>query len=157
MNSLDPAIKTVWSIMLMIRGMTLTAIVAAVEFIVVLPNFDDWILPVGTLSIATFVFFTIFAIVYPPLRYRFWKFEVRPQEIYLERGIITRIKTIAPFTRIQHIDVRRHILERLNGLASLVVYTAGTRGADILIPGLPVDYAEALRDRLKNYSPDDAV
>ena len=42
-------------------------------------------------------------------------------------------------------------------LATLVVYTAGTRGADITIPGLPKDYAEALRDQLKNITGEDAV
>ena len=41
--------------------------------------------------------------------------------------------------------------------AVLAFFVAGTRGADIVIPGLPLYYAEALRDRLKNYSPEDAV
>ncbi|MBE2188707.1 MAG: hypothetical protein IAE98_04495, partial [Candidatus Kapabacteria bacterium] len=34
---------------------------------------------------------------------------------------------------------------------------AGTRGADVTIPGLPIEYAEQLRDRLKNVTPEDEV
>jgi len=42
-------------------------------------------------------------------------------------------------------------------LGKLVIYTAGTRGADVVIPGLPIEYAEDLRDKLKNATIEDAV
>jgi membrane protein YdbS with pleckstrin-like domain len=93
----------------------------------------------------------------PSIRYKRWKFDVRPQELYLERGIFTFIRTTAPYVRIQHLDVRQSILERYYNLATLVVYTAGTRGADIIIPGLPVDYAYQLRDSLNQYTKEDEV
>jgi membrane protein YdbS with pleckstrin-like domain len=38
----------------------------------------------------------------------------------------------------------------MHGLAKLIIYTAGSRGADILIPGLPLEYAEDMRDSLKD-------
>ena len=97
------------------------------------------------------------SIVYPVLKYKYWKFDVRVDELYIERGILTRIKTIAPFRRLQHLDVEQSVFERMMGLGKLVVYTAGTRGADIVIPGLPIEYAEALRDQLKNIESEDAV
>jgi hypothetical protein len=43
------------------------------------------------------------------------------------------------------------------GLSSLVVYTAGTKGADLVIPGLPHYYAQELQNKLKEYTIEDAV
>ncbi len=40
-------------------------------------------------------------------------------------------------------------LERGLGLASVVVYTAGSRGADVTIPGVALDRADDLQARLK--------
>lgn len=93
----------------------------------------------------------------PWLSYKYWAFEVRDDELYLERGVLTRVKTTAPYVRVQHLDVEQSVLERLFHLGKLVVYTAGTRGADLVIPGLPIEYAEQLRDHLKNITADDAV
>ena len=56
--------------------------------------------------------------------------------------------SVIPHRRIQHVDTRRDLLERWLGLARVVVYTAGIRGAQVTIPGLPADEAEALRDQL---------
>src|SRR5690606_22586633 len=109
------------------------------------------------LSSIMFVIGIILTISLPLLRYRYWKFEVRDDEIYLERGVFTRIKTTAPYRRIQHLDVQQSMLERMVQLGKLVIYTAGTRGADVILPGLPIEYAEELRDRLKNVSIEDAV
>jgi membrane protein YdbS with pleckstrin-like domain len=43
------------------------------------------------------------------------------------------------------------------GLASLVLHTAGTHSANILIPGLDAGEAVRLRDRLVEIGGDDAV
>lgn len=107
-----------------------------------------------------FFFFILGAassIIFPFLSYKFWRFIVRDDDVYIERGVLTRVKTTAPFLRIQHIDVIQSVLDRIFGLGKLVIYTAGTRGADVTIPGLPIEYAEHLRDRLKNVTPEDEV
>jgi membrane protein YdbS with pleckstrin-like domain len=56
---------------------------------------------------------------------------------------------VVPFVRIQHVDTSRSPIERLVGLASTVVYTAGSRGADVSVPGLETGDADDLRERLK--------
>jgi membrane protein YdbS with pleckstrin-like domain len=83
------------------------------------------------------------------LRYRAWGYEVRDDGIYLERGVFTRVRTVVPFVRIQHVDSSRSPVERLVGLATTVVYTAGSRGADVTVPGLTPVRADDLRERLK--------
>lgn len=83
------------------------------------------------------------------LRYRVWRYEVREDALYLERGVLTRVRTVVPLVRMQHVDTARSPIQRTLGLSSVVVYTAGSRGADVTIPGLAVERGEDLQRRLK--------
>ncbi|MHB9286036.1 PH domain-containing protein [Halobacteriales archaeon Cl-PHB] len=82
-------------------------------------------------------------------RYRVWSYELRTDSLYLERGVFTHVKSIVPFVRIQHVDTQRGPFERALGLSTLVVYTAGSRGADVSIPGLTPAEARDLQSRVK--------
>jgi len=94
-------------------------------------------------------------------RFERWRYEVQADALYLERGVVTEIETAVPFVRVQHVDTQRGPIARLLGIASVVVYTAGSRGADVTIPGLTPDRADALRNRLRELAiesePDDGV
>ena len=142
MESLHPRVMVIWLIQGFIFSLILTAVAFAVDFFVLDRN--EWWIPAA-------VFAIIFGIVliHTILRYRIWRFEIRGDELYLERGVITRVKTVVPYVRIQHVDSRRGPLERVLTLATTVVYTAGSRGADVLIPGLPPSRSEELQDELK--------
>lgn len=157
MYSLDPAVKIVWIIGNLFRTTFLTILIAIVDFFVIPNYFYDWLLPKGYTTLLFFILGAASSIFFPFLSYKFWRFIVRDDDVYIERGVLTRVKTTAPFLRIQHIDVIQSVLDRMFGLGKLVIYTAGTRGADVTIPGLPVEYAEYLRDRLKNVTPEDEV
>jgi len=84
------------------------------------------------------------------LRYRRWRFELQDDSVYLVRGVVTQVDTSVPYVRVQHADTQRGPLERAVGLASVVVYTAGSRGADITVPGLRPERATELRERLRD-------
>lgn len=88
------------------------------------------------------------ATVWPPVRYRSWGYAVRARELYVRRGVLSRATTVIPHARIQHVDTRQDVVERQLGLARVVVYTAGIRGAELTLPGLDAGDAETLRDRL---------
>ncbi len=53
-----------------------------------------------------------------------------------------------PLTRLQHLDIKRNPLERWLGLATLELYTAGSRAYETRLPGLEPPQAQALRDAL---------
>lgn len=112
----------------------------------------------GGLVFATFFFA---GVIHSVLRYRIWRFRLREDSLYLERGVFRRVRTVVPYVRIQHVDVSRGPVERIFGLATTVVYTAGSRGADVSIPGLSPDRADDLQTRLKQLAiaaeGDDAV
>lgn len=98
------------------------------------------------------------ATLLPPARVRAWSFEVGENEVRIRRGVLWRTESVVLHSRIQHVDTRRGPLERAFGLASVVLFTAGSVGASISIPGLLPSEAESLRDHLAALSdPDDGV
>jgi membrane protein YdbS with pleckstrin-like domain len=141
MNRLHPRVRVVWAVQAAITATVLGLVVFAVgRFALSLPA---WV------PVAVFAVFLLVGVGAALLRYRAWRYEVRDDALYLERGVFTRVRTVVPFVRIQHVDSSRGPAERLIGLASTVVYTAGSRGADVTIPGLTPAGADDLRERLK--------
>lgn len=141
MQSLNPRIRIVWLLQAALTSAVLAAIVAAADYFVLEYGFGVPVAVFGVLFLLTGA--------HSLLRYRIWRYEIRANELYLERGVLTRVKTVVPFVRVQHVDASRSPLERLTGLASTIVYTAGSRGADVVIPGLTPARAESLQERLK--------
>ena len=141
MQSLNPRIRIVWLMQAAMTSAFLALLVAAADY---------FFFAFG-LRAPAIVFAVLFLLTgtHSLLRYRVWRYEIRAHELYLERGVLTRVKTVVPFVRIQHVDSSRSPLERLVGLASTIVYTAGSRGADVVIPGLTPTRSETLQERLK--------
>ena len=137
---LHPRVRIVWILRAVLAAVILTAPVAGGFYLGYLP---DWV-PV----VAGAVFLGL-GVGHAFLRYRRWSYEIREDALYLDRGVITQVRTTVPLVRIQHVDSRRGPVERGVGLASCVVYTAGSRGADVRIPGLTPDGASDLREELK--------
>ncbi|MCH7661889.1 MAG: PH domain-containing protein [Euryarchaeota archaeon] len=141
MHSLHPRIRVVWILQAAFSSAMFAAIVGLVGFFAL--DLGLW------LPGAVFGGFFVLTGAHSLLRYRVWRYEIREDALYLERGVFTRVKTVVPFVRIQHVDSRRSPLERATGLASTVVYTAGSRGADVTVPGLTPEGADDLQRRLK--------
>lgn len=89
-------------------------------------------------------------LVLAPRRYRAWGYAESEDELAVRRGVWTRTRTVVPFGRVQHIDVAQGPIERRFGLATLILHTAGTRGATVALPGLEQAEAERMRDRVRS-------
>lgn len=152
-QSLHPKVRIVWVVQSLLSAALFGAIVGAIDIGVT--GIGLWVGP------AVFGVFALIGVLHAVLRYRVWEYEVREDALYLERGVVTRVRTVVPYVRIQHVDASRGPVERAIGLASAVVYTAGSRGADVTIPGLTADGADDLQNRLKRMAilaeGDDAV
>ena len=81
----------------------------------------------------------------PSLRWRRWRWEVRPEAIDIRHGTLTIRRTLVPMLRVQHVDTKRDLLQQWLGLATVVFHTAA--GAN-QIPALPVAEAGRVRDRI---------
>lgn len=141
MERLDPRVRVVW-----LAGALFTALVVGAAAGIA----NRFTLGLGLwVGPAAFVALLGLGAVFALVRYRVWRFEVQSDAVYLERGVLTRVNSVVPFVRVQHVDSQRGPLERLAGLSSVVVYTAGSRGADITIPGLTPERADAIQERLR--------
>lgn len=79
------------------------------------------------------------------LRIRFMRYAVREHDVSFRKGMIWRSSSYLPYSRIQHVGLDSGPVDRFFGLRRLTFFTAGSIGADLSIPGLPVDTAERLR------------
>jgi membrane protein YdbS with pleckstrin-like domain len=98
-----------------------------------------------------------FVLWWPSVRYRHTAYQVSEVGILIRRGVLWRTVSSVPRSRVQHTDVSRGPIERQLGLATLILYTAGTHHASIGLAGLDHPTALAVRDHLIESAPDDAV
>ena len=155
LKPLHPSARKAWTIKLMLLGAF--AIVAALVYDVTNIFSDDRSLPLGLVTAATVVLTVASALVFPRLWYRFWRYALRDEVLFLERGIFNRVRTVVPLRRIQHLDVSQDLIEREFDLGKLIVHTAGTRSSDVVLPGLAFEEAERLRDELKTFILEDTI
>jgi hypothetical protein len=106
-------------------------------------------LPTGTLLLPALLLGLVLLFVLPPRRFRAWGYSMDVEELQVTRGTVTRVHTVVPLDRVQHIDVSEGPLERSFGICRLVVHTAGTLHSQVVVPGLRRQTAEAMRDEIR--------
>lgn len=79
------------------------------------------------------------------------RFTLREQDLVLHKGLVFKQVICQPILRIQHIDIERGPIQRMAGLATLQVYSAGGSAHTLAIPGLPVEQAETMRQFVLNH------
>ncbi|NOG31922.1 PH domain-containing protein [Halomonas sp. TBZ9] len=87
----------------------------------------------------------LMALFWAPRRYWLTGYCLRQHDLHLRTGALWRCTTSVTLNRIQHLEVSQGPLERLLGIARLLVYTAGGSGQDLAIPGLAKARADQLR------------
>lgn len=97
-----------------------------------------WILPVvlGLVGL-------VFVVVEPLWRYRVHRWEVVDGVVFTRAGWLNREWRVVPVSRIQTVDTQRGLLQRMFGLATLVVQTASHAGSSQIV-GLPAEVAVRL-------------
>ncbi len=153
---LAKAVTKVWTIKSSIVVAVLT-LGGMIFDVVVLINGQMNSIPFGVITGAILIVGGLLAYFVPRLQYRFWRYRLHDEELFVQRGIFNRVYTIVPLRRIQHLDVSQDVIEREFDLGKLIVHTAGTRSSDVVLPGLDIAEANRLRDKMKNYILEDAV
>ncbi|HEY8589043.1 MAG TPA: PH domain-containing protein [Naasia sp.] len=82
-----------------------------------------------------------------PRRVRAYGYQLRDDDLLFRRGLLAQRFVSVPYGRMQLIDINRGPISRLLGLSELKFVTAAA-ATGVVIPGLPEDEAEGLRDRL---------
>ena len=145
MRPLHPNQLKLLRIRFAVFALALAAAFLAADFAVARET--DW--PFGIIAAAGLALGVAAVLVLPKRRYRAWAWRMDEDEIRIASGVLVSSDTIVPFGRVQHIDVLRGPLQRGYKLASLVLHTAGTRSAAVMLPGLDAEEAERMRDHIR--------
>jgi uncharacterized protein len=81
----------------------------------------------------------------PELRWRRWRWDVRPDAIDIRHGTLTIRRTLIPMLRVQHVETTRGVLEQAFELATVEIHTAA---GSHTIPLLGLADAGEVRDRI---------
>ncbi len=138
---LDAKVKLVW---LLPSIAALGAIWLIVNLVVLIAQPDSVVLGLHgwgfTAAFTVFLFGVVGGTIYlyNHLEYVSFTYEMAEKEIIIRRGVFTRETTVIPYARIQNINTERSVVERLIGLASLFIDTAGTniKGSEAHLPGV---------------------
>ncbi len=141
---LDPRAKTLWRISGVLQALPILAVGGFVSYVLVWEGEVAFYL--GGLPLLGAVLLAILLVgVLPGVLWRRWRYEIRPLEVDLQRGIFRITRTLVPMARVQHVDTRRGVLQRRLGLSTVVFYTAAGPNE---IPQLASGTASEVRDRI---------
>ncbi len=141
---LDPRARTLWRITGALGMLPLVAGGAFGSFMLL--RAADAPPVVGLVPLLAVVALAVVSVgVAPGLRWRRWRYEIRDEEVDLQRGIFWVTRTLVPLARIQHVDTQSGPLQRRFDLATVVFYTAAGPNQ---IPELSAPVAARVRDRI---------
>lgn len=149
--------KARWAYMLAsVLGFGLPATGAAITLGILFRDRGDWV--VVALALA-WVAVLALAATLGHVRHRRTRFVLDEVGLRIRRGLWWRSETLVPRSRVQHMDLERGPIERMLGLASLVVHTAGTRMNAVRLAGMDAVRGREVRNDLidRDGDDDDAV
>ncbi len=73
-------------------------------------------------------------------------YAIREKDVLYRSGWLVQKMRIVPLNRIQHISVQSGPIERMFGLSSVSLFTAGNHDADFSIKGLKAETAQQLKE-----------
>lgn len=138
-NRVDPRCRRWWT-----AQAALLAVVPVVALFMLPAFLGPWLL---IAAISGLVLAVAAVVVVPRIRWSIHRWEETESAIYSRSGLVWEEWRAAPLSRVQTVDKTRGPLERLFGLATVVVTTASSRGA-VRIRSLDAALAEEIADRL---------
>ncbi len=143
---LDPRAKTLWRVSNALWNAPLLVAAGVAGWFLVW-RLDFSVLIGGSPLFAVLVVYGLAVGVLPTLRWRRWRYEIREEEVDLQRGIVWVSRTLVPLARIQHVDTQHGPLQRWFGLSTVIFYTAAGSNH---IPELAAPVAAEVRDRISD-------
>ncbi len=144
-RALAPKVRVLWRVGMFVQAI-FPSVALGIGAWVVWSRDALWI--VVATALFPWLLAAVFAWRLPARRYAAWRYRVMEDALRLDRGVMVRVESVVPYTRIQHVDTAQGPIERMLGLMSVTVHTASGSGASLTIPGLLPSDASALRERL---------
>ncbi len=145
LRPLDPRAVTLWRIggalSMLFWGPLLFLPVFFVDQIVSLGE-THWLLDISVATVLAVLMASVRVVLFPQLRYRYWRFQLTEEHLFLQRGFIVVRRTMIPLVRVQNVDTVQGPIARRFDLWSVVVFTAANAQS---IPSLSQAEADHLR------------
>jgi uncharacterized protein len=146
-NQLDPRMRTVWLVEVLIATGAAVAIAAVATGTTAFAGATTEAWVVGIVGAALAVALAVSAYEAARLGYEHYRYEVTELGLYVARGWLWRRCQVVPHARVQTVDTTAGPLLRAFGLVAVDVRTASAAGGTS-IPGLPPAVADALVEEL---------
>lgn len=146
LEPVEPGYKSVLRVRLSVFWLVLWAVGGVLDQVLLQPT------PIAGLPTYGIPFLGLLVIVSAPERiYRRLHYKLTERLLQVVRGWVFHVDTVVPLVRVQHIDVTRGPLEKLFGVSTLVVHTAGTHNSVVTLPGLAPERAAQIRDIIREH------
>ncbi|UXH42698.1 PH domain-containing protein [Rossellomorea vietnamensis] len=140
---ISPMALKVWKIYGVLESLIVAALAVGA---IVLTYIFDWSHWVTVIAVGVVILFTyLFVFLLPTIKWKRWRYEVREQEIELQRGILIVKRTLVPMVRVQHVDTVQGPILKKYGLSTITISTAANVHE---IPALDMEEADELRNSI---------
>ncbi|MDE1468050.1 PH domain-containing protein [Aurantiacibacter sp. D1-12] len=143
LTQLDPSYTTVMRIEGLLATLPFVIGAAVLSIAEVVPA---WVPGVPVLILAI-----ILIGILPLKRYRTRGYDMSSDRLRVVKGVLFHSDTVVPFSRVQHLDVEQGPLERMFGIARLILHTAGTHNSSVTLPGLRHEIATTMREDIRQH------
>ncbi|WP_342574308.1 PH domain-containing protein [Solibacillus sp. FSL K6-1781] len=135
--------QTVWRLYGIIQTFIIALLTGGIVFLTVRLDWPQWIMWIAIALVILSIAFSV--IVFPSIRWRIWRYEVREQEIEIQSGLFVVKRTLIPMVRVQHVDTEQGPILKKYMLANISISSAATVHT---IPMLKVEDADELRTKI---------
>ena len=87
------------------------------------------------------------------LQYWFFRFRIEEDRIHIHQGVVRKTALDLPFDRVQGINVERSLIDRILGLVTVSLDTAGSGTVEGQLPSVTSELADDLRGRIRASRP----
>ncbi|WP_022835457.1 PH domain-containing protein [Salisaeta longa] len=88
------------------------------------------------------------------MRYLRLRYQITPQQIVIQRGVIRRQNRSIPVERVQNIQIERPLMARFFGLARVKIETAGGSSTEGVLEYVHIDEAQRIRQTIRSLQAD---
>ncbi|QJP35107.1 PH domain-containing protein [Nonlabens sp. Ci31] len=103
----------------------------------------------GWYMTAFIAFIAVLSLLSPVVKYIYFTFHIEDDELIIQKGLLQKERKAIPLERIQSININQNVVQRILGIVSLEVDTAGSKAKELEIPGLERAFASQFKDLLQ--------
>lgn len=135
---------TVWRLYGILETIAV-AIVACIASYILIIKFNFPVFSYYIAAIIVVIAGVLLIGVFPSIRWKIWRYEVRDQEIEIQSGLFIVTRTLIPMVRVQHVDTGQGPILKRYDLANISISSAATTHT---IPMLVTKDADVLRAKI---------